>query len=385
MAEKQRIIIIRNAYNFDFGGGERYPVFLAETLKKNGFEPLIVSRSPKLLAFAKSRQIETVRGWWWPRQNWSGPHALLFPVYLIWQIALFIWYIRLFKAYQPDIIHIQSKDDFIAATWAGEIMLKKVIWTDHADLKHIWKNIGIWYKNPVGKLVRSSAKSADKIVVVSKSELSLVRENLSENDVINNKLQVVYNGVVDTANSYKRPPKVKTVTYCVVSRMVTDKGIGEVIAAFEKLLEKYKKDRLLLVGDGPEIKDFKKQAKRNPNIKFLGYQKDPLKYINEADIFVHPTYHEAFGISVVEAAMLSKPIIATSVGGIVEIITHRKSGLLIKPHDVEALYSAMETLRKDTALCKKLGDKARTQYIKKFDFDNIVKQQIIPLYKGMDI
>ncbi|MDD3036203.1 MAG: glycosyltransferase, partial [Candidatus Saccharimonadaceae bacterium] len=79
------------------------------------------------------------------------------------------------------------------------------------------------------------------------------------------------------------------------------------------------------------------------------------------------------------------PIIATSVGGNVEIIAHRKTGLLIKPRDVDALLSTMETLRKDTTLRKKLGDKARAQYVKKFDFDNIVKQHIIPVYKGMDI
>lgn len=385
MDKKQRIIIIRNTCDFDPEGIERYPVFLAETLQKNGFEPIVISRSPQLLAFAKSRQIKTVRGWWWSRQNWSGPNVLLFPFYLIWQFMLFLWYLKLFKTYQPDIIHIQSKDDFIAASWAGELLIKKVIWTDHADLKHVWKNIGIWYKNPVGKLVHNSARLADAITVVSKSELLLVGENLDENDTIRTKLHVIYNGVADTAKKYKKPPKSKTTTFCVVSRMVTDKGIGEAITAFEKLLQKHPKDKLLLVGDGPEMKDFKKQAKRNPNIKFLGYQKDPLKYVNEADIFVHPTYHEGFSVSLVEASMMSKPIIATSVGGNVEIIAHRKTGLLIKPRDVDALLSAMEMLRKDTVLRKKLGDKARAQYVKKFDFDNIVKQHIIPVYKGMDI
>lgn len=382
---KKRVIIIRNAYTYDFGGGERYPVFLAENLQKNDYETLIISRSPKLLAFAKGRSIKTLRGWWWSRQNWSGIRVFLFPVYLIWQIALFFWYLKVFKEYQPDVIHIQSKDDFISATWAGELLMKKVIWTDHADLKHIWKNISVWYKNPVGKLVHYSAKFTDAIIAISKSELSLINHNLDKNDIIKNKIHVIYNGVSDDAKNYKKSKDKKDFSYCVVSRMVTDKGISEVIEAFSRLQAKYPKDNLILIGDGPEMKDFKKTAKKIKNIKFMGYQKDPLKYLVEADILVHPTYHEGFGLSLVEASMLEKPIIASSVGGIMEIITHRKNGLLVKPKDVNSLCSAMESLRNDTKLRKLLGSNARTQYEKKFDFDKIVKKQIIPLYKGMDI
>jgi glycosyltransferase involved in cell wall biosynthesis len=378
---KKRVVIIRNAKSYDFGGGERFPVFLADILTKSSFEPLIISRSPKLLDLAHDHNIKTIRGWWWSWQNWSGKFALLFPIYVLWQLVLTIWYLCIFIYQKPDIIHIQSKDDFIAATLAGKLLDKRVIWTDHADLKHIWKNITIWYKNPVGKLVHLSARFTDTITIISNSELSSIIANLRKDDPIINKLKVIYNGVTDVATDYSAKTS-KKFTYCVVSRLVTDKGIGEAIKAFNRLANEYPNDKLIIIGDGPESEKFRTLAKNNPRIKLLGYQKDPLKYIAESNIFVHPAYHEGFGISLIEASMLSKPIIATAVGGIVEIITDYKTGLLVKDRDVDSLTDAMKLLRNNKTLQNKLGATARNQYEKKFQFDQIVKENFIPLYEG---
>ena len=376
---KKRVIIIRNAKSYDFGGGERFPVFLGEILQKNNFEPLIVTRNPKLLDFSNNFSIKTIKGWWWSNQKWNGPRNMLFPVYFTWQIILFFWYLQLFIKINPSIIHIQSKDDFIAATLAGKLLNKKIIWTDHADLKHIWKNIGIWYKNPIGKLVHWSAHFTDNITIISDSELLLICASLKVKDPIKNKMKVIYNGVIDVAKEYS----IKTsnnFTYCVVSRLVTDKGINEVINAFNNLSNIYPNDQLLIIGDGPESKKFEDLAKNKKNIKLLGYQKDPLKFIAGSDVFVHPAHHEGFGISLIEASMLSKPIIATAVGGIVEIITDHENGILVKEKNTNSLQEAMELLRNNEKLRNKLGKAARERYKKKFQFDIIVKEKFIPIY-----
>ncbi len=378
----KHIIIIRNAKSYDFGGGERFPVFLADVLAKLNFRPIIISRSSKLLAFAKDNDIQTIRGWWWSQQNWSGKFALLFPVYVVWQIILTLWYLVVFVNKKPSIVHIQSKDDFIAATFAGRIVGAKIIWTDHADLKHIWQNIGIWYKNPVGKLVYLAAKYTHAITVVSKSEQKLVSDNLANDSIILSKLQVVYNGVVDTSSHYKKVSDDEIFSFCAVSRMVTDKGIHELIEAFNDLSKDYLNIKLTLVGDGPEEEKFKKLASDNKNIQFLGYQKDPFVYVSNSDVYVHPTYHEGFSVSIVEASMLEKPIIATAVGGNTEIIHDHKTGLLIPARNVPALYGAMKQLYEDKDLRYKLAKNARNQYLDKFQFDQIVKESFIPLYRG---
>ena len=195
----RKILIIRNAASYDFGGGERFPVFLAETLKSQGLSPIVISRSEKLLQFTENSQIPSIKSWWWAKQQWSGINNFLIPAYYAWQLFLTSYYRRLFKKLQPSAVHIQSKDDFIAATRAAKKLGIRVVWTDHADLKHVWQNLSVWYKNPIGKMVHKAAAHADAITLVSKSELELVSAHLPENSPARQKLTVIYNGVVDSA------------------------------------------------------------------------------------------------------------------------------------------------------------------------------------------
>lgn len=382
MSEK-RIILIRNAKSYDFGGGERFPVFLADILRKNNYKPLVISRSPKLLAFAKDYSLLTIRGLWWSRQNWSGKYILLFPIYILWQLILLFWYVAIFTKINPEAIHIQSKDDFIAATFAGRLLRKRIIWTDHADLKHIWRNIRIWYKNPVGKLVYVAAMLAHDITVVSDSERQLVTSNLPTSSSVLKKIKVIYNGVSDTGLKYSTNKRESfALTFCVASRLVSDKGIGEMIDAFTRLSNERKDIRLILLGDGPEAEKFKKEASNNKAIHLLGYQKNPLSFLAESDIFVHPTYHEGFSVALVEASMLGLPIIATAIGGNVEIIKDEITGLLVPVKDSDSLYQAMKRLSDDGSLRQKLGSAARKQYEERFNFDVIVTESFMPLYEG---
>lgn len=374
-----RIILIRNAYAHDFGGGERFPVFLAESLGLEGHEAVIVSRNQRLLNLAGTKRIHTIRGWWWSAQNWSGWRTALFPIYAIWQFALYCWYRQLFHRLQPDVVHIQSKDDFIAATYAAKHTGCKIIWTDHADLKHIWINITAPLKNPIGKWVYRAAAHTSAITVVSGSELKEVNAHLPESSPIAGKLTVVYNGCADVYANYPHPPTAN-VTYVIANRLVTDKGIGEAITAFKQLNEKHPDTSLIIAGDGPERETFAAQASNHPSIALIGYQSDPYGTIAKADVFLQPTYHEGFSIVLVEASMLQKAIIATAVGGNVEIIRDNETGLLVPARDASALAGAMEKLYADENLRTQLAQKARAQYEEKFVFDKIVKEGFIPLY-----
>ena len=377
----QNIAIVRNAAPYDFGGGERFPVFLAETLKNQGFSPTIIARSKKLVEFAKENQIPIIKGWWWSKQQWSGVNNLLIPIYAIWQCILFLYYVSLFSKLKVGVVHIQSKDDFIAATHAAKLLNIRVIWTDHADLKHIWRNLSIWYKNPIGKMVYRAALRADVITVVSNSELQLVTNNLPVNSKVRSRLTVVYNGVIDRSQEYPSQPS-RLFTYLVASRLVTDKGINEVLAAFKRLSEEFKDIELQIIGDGPEEDNFKKKAANLEHVSLLGHQTQPLSFMGNADVFVHPTYHEGFSVALVEASMMSLPIIATSVGGNVEIIKHNKTGFLVAAQSSNELFMAMKILFENDPLRKTLAENARQQYLEKFQFDVIVKDRFIPLYRG---
>ena len=107
---KKRVLVIRNAFVYDFGGAEKLAVNLAHELDLNSMDSVIVSRQPRLIDYAKSQNVKTIRGWWWSKQNWSGKSALLFPAYIVWQIILSAWYLQLFLRLNPDAIHVLSKE-----------------------------------------------------------------------------------------------------------------------------------------------------------------------------------------------------------------------------------------------------------------------------------
>ena len=352
------------------------PVFIAGELRRHGFEAIILSRSKKLLAFAKEQGVPSIRSWWWSRQNWSGMKALLFPIYVGWQVILFFYYVVIFIKLRPSIVHLQAKDDFIAGTFAARALGIRAFWSDYADLKHIWLNHGVWYKNPIGKFVYLAAHLADTIVVVSREDKRLIAANIP-NGAIKRKLKIIHNGFADI---YK--PAKKTTDFISTARLVTDKGIAELIEAFSWLVAEFPTATLAIVGDGPEKERFKNQARGIKGITFKGYQREPLPFLARSKVFVLPTYHEGFSIALVEACMSGLAIIATDVGGNSEIIVDKKDGLLVPAKNVDALYEAMKKLYKNTGLQETLGAKAREKFMKSYELSDVVEKKFLPLYEG---
>jgi glycosyltransferase involved in cell wall biosynthesis len=370
------VLIIRNAYPWDFGGGERYPVNLAIELQKNDLTPIVATAHERIRSLATEATIQNISMPWSKFQNFGGWRIILTPLYIVRQIRLFFWYIATIKRYKVDALHLQSRDDFIAGTLAGKMLKIPVVWTDHADLKYIYKNIGTFYKNPIGKLVFKASKRATKIIIVSKNELSLINESLGQERLKN--IAMVYNGVTDTPIKPIREYDAKTTVFALSSRLVSTKGIGEVIAASHKLDLNNHNHKVVLLGEGPEESAFKALA--GMSVVFKGFPPNALSYVAGADIFVHPTYNEAFSLSLVEAAMLGMPVITTKVGGNPEIIIDKKTGLLVKPKDASDLYDAMLFAIKNADTMKKYGKNLRELYEKSFQFDEIVRDGIIPLY-----
>lgn len=375
----KRIVIIRNAYSYDFGGGERVPVDLADVLSKNGYTPTIVSRSPKLLKYASSKGLGAVKGWWWSRQNWSGPRVFLTPIYFTWQLLLTIWYLGLFLRLRPGVVHPQSKDDFIAATIAGRLLGARIVWSDYADLKYVYQNVGVWYKNPIGKVVRLCSRMASAIILTSESDKRLIEESLGS--TLGERYIVIHNGIFDRPELLGQEHTGDKIVFASTSRLVTAKGIGELIKAFKAVRQDYPVAELWLFGEGPEREKFENLAVGQEGIHFKGFPENTLEQIAKADIFVHPSYLEGFSISIIEAAMLGKPIIACRVGGNPEIVVDGKNGLLIPARDHSALAAAMVKLAANKKLRRQYGKTARKTYEDSYIFEEIIKEKFLPLYE----
>ena len=148
-----------------YGGGEIYQIKLGLMLLKNGFEPFIVTASKELLSDARKNKIKTIKSPYIYQQNWSGWKNFLFPIYCVKIIKLRWWYKKIFEKYEPTVINVQSRDDWIATARVAKRMGIKVLWTDHADFRSwVLTNVNVWYKNWIGKWILRCAKRVNKII-----------------------------------------------------------------------------------------------------------------------------------------------------------------------------------------------------------------------------
>ena len=170
-----------------------------------------------------------------------------------------------------------------------------------------------------------------------------------------------------------------------VGRMVKDKGIIELIEAFDTLSKKHNNVKLLLVGM-LEIRDAIPQniidvIKNNPNIVHTGYvdNRSIEQYYSLMDVYVLPSYREGFPTSVLEASAMELPVITTRVTGCCDSIIDGVTGLFINNNSCE-LNNALEKLYNNPELCKQLGKNGRKMVLEKFD-ERVIWPNIEKLYK----
>ena len=373
---KKVVFLIRNVAPEAFGGGETYQIELGKILKKEGFYPIIFTASKKLLKVAQENGIMAVEAPYNNRQDWSGVKNLLLPIYMIWQIRLNRFYCKQIRKYKPIVINIQSRDEWIAATRVGKKMGVKVLWTDHIDFRTwVLTNVDKFGKNLIGKKILKLARIPEKIIMISDFEAKSFRKQVLPRKY--NNLEVIKNGAIDCHD--KRKNKVELNSFCYVGRLVDYKGIGELIGAFKKVVEGNKNVVLNIFGEGPDSEKYKKMAEGEEQIRFLGYTNEPLKAISENDVFVLPSYYEGLSLSLLDAAMLGKKIIATNVDGNPEVVIDRETGLLVPARDAGALARAMNEMIENKSLAERMSKAAREKFEREFDFEKTVREKIIPL------
>lgn len=164
-------------------------------------------------------------------------------------------------------------------------------------------------------------------------------------------------------------------------------GFEYLIKAFALLKSKYPKLslELLIIGDGTQRKTLEKLCGTNNiinEVTFTGgipHEKIP-EYINMLDIVVFPSLEESFGVSILEASACGKPVIASNVGGIPEIIKNDCTGLLIQPKDVSVLVNALEFLIFNSEKRMKMGENGRIHVIANYEWSSSV-QKLIDIYE----
>lgn len=173
-------------------------------------------------------------------------------------------------------------------------------------------------------------------------------------------------------------------TFVFVGRIVRDKGINELVAAFDRLYKDHSDIRLVLVGrreDGLDpVSSFTLQRIEQGNgIEAVGSQLDVRPFYADADALVFPSYREGFPNVVIEAGAMGLPSIVTDINGSREIIVDGQNGVIIPPQDEEALYKAMKRFVEDSEDVGALARNARSLIASRYE-QGYVRQCLYDFY-----
>lgn len=161
------------------------------------------------------------------------------------------------------------------------------------------------------------------------------------------------------------------IVYAFLGRLNTDKGVFDLINAFERLNNKYSNTKLLLIGPDEENIYKKIDLDLTNRILFIGHCNEPHHFLQMADAFCLPSYREGFGNSVLEASVLELPIICSNTYGLHDTILDDVTGLRHNVGDVSALFQQMEKIYLSETLRKELGTNGRSYVLSNFNADAI--------------
>jgi glycosyltransferase involved in cell wall biosynthesis len=286
--------------------------------------------------------------------------------------ALVLRLAAFFRQEQVDVVHTHSLDPMLYAGLAARLAgIRCLIHSQHDVMLRT-------YGRGQRLKFRIAAPLFTRTVGVS-AETSLT---LRERGVPGDQAATVLNGVdvrrfdrdrasIDPAVAAGWPAEPGTFVIGTVARLSPEKGLDRLIAAFERLTSRVSNARLVIVGDGPERERLEALAmKFKPGVvRFLGRQERVEHILPRFDVFALASLTEGIPVAVLEAMAASRPVVATRVGGVPEVISDGISGVLVAPDDPDALASALEALALDPARRESLARAGRTRVAERFSLD----------------
>jgi glycosyltransferase involved in cell wall biosynthesis len=247
-------------------------------------------------------------------------------------------------------------------------------------------------------VLRRLTPHMDRLIAVSRSIVGkLGREGRTGAPV-----SLIYNGVdlerydhqeahCTLPEDYGFPPDVPVTG--VVARLEPEKGHATLVEAWPMVLDRVPEARLLIVGEGSLRASLEARcralgllgdeaaprvgtrgAPEAARVIFTGRRDDVPAVTAALDVSVLPSYREALGLSILEAMALSRPVVASAVGGIPEMIEHGRTGLLVPPHDETALADAIVRLLSNHPLADMLARAAHDLVHDRFCIERMVRE-----------
>lgn len=360
--------VIENLY---FGGGERAFAQIINSLDKNKYKIYVACLSGGLFA-EKIKNSATIL-----------PISLRnrFTPLVIWKLA------RMMKEKDIQVVHSQgARADFFARI-AGKIAkVPAVVSTNPMPVERF--NVG-WLRRVIYNILdRFSERFVYRFIVVSEA---LKHRLIEKHKISPQRIVRIYNGIeikeynADLKNiSNIRDEFNISPDACLVGaigRLVLEKGLTYFMQAIRDIvrgdLHIANKIKFLIVGEGYARRELEYLVRRldiKEKVIFTGFRKDIKAILQELDILVLSSILEGHPIILLEAMAMAKPVVATNIEGMNEIVIDGLTGMLVPPKDSHALAEAVVCLLKDNKKAQEMAQAARKMVEEKFDIKDKINQ-----------
>jgi len=277
------------------------------------------------------------------------------------------------KHIKPDIIHIHGTRagslGRIAAIGTNiPVIYTEHLWTQQFQLRNRILTFAHYFANWFLDMFTTL-----NIAVSHAVKDFMISSNISRSS----KIKVIYNGIKISNFQAKAFQSEKEFLIASVGTLNPHKGMQFLIKAIPKIKTEFPGIRLEIIGDGPYKRvliNETKKLKLKDYVKFTGFVKDVEKYLTRFDLYVQPSLSESFGLAITQAMSVGLPVVATNTGGIPEVVTDGKSGLLVEAADPQALTDAILFLLRNPKKAREMGKVAEKEAKLKFDLDSMIKE-----------
>ena len=284
----------------------------------------------------------------------------------------------LYRRVQPDIVHHVGMKPVVYGSVAARVARVPWVVNALAGLGYVFTS-----EQSMARRLRPFLKTALKSLLGRCNGLVIVqnpedRQAVESLRVAPERIVLVPGSGVDTTMFCPTAEPSGAPVFCMVSRMLWDKGVGEVVAAAVRAKRVRPDIRVHLVGDpdpeNPAAISLEQLRRWDGEgaVQWLGQQDDMPGVWAQSHVALLPSYREGLPKSLVEAAACGRPIITTDVPGCRDIVEHGVNGLLVAPRNGDALCEAMLTLADDGALRTRMGQAGRRRVVDRFSEAHVI-------------
>lgn len=345
------------AEQFSVRGQCAYTLRLAEALPQEGFGAAVICPDARAVPEERRREL--------PIREY--PH-LLRPVLrrVVQEILL-----RQLSLDPPELIHAQTPAAFSGAAWIAGQLERPLVLTVHDFL-------------PPGATLRLNRKICRRIITVCDA----VRDDLCQRFGIPRAMISVIPSGVECGQEKSLEPILQPGKVPVIGTagpLEPVKGIPYFLGAAARVLAAGRDVEFVVAGAGPEERNLRRLARElgiTAQVTFLSNLSDFLPALEAMDIYCLPSLKQGLGTIMLEAMSLGRPVIATNVGGLFEVIRDGETGFLVPPADSAAFASRILELLDDPVLARRLGTAGRRVVEQDFDVIRMV-QETTAIYRAV--